>query len=554
MASTNILMTDDNVLAEYVPLEPFKGILEQRLGIGPDNLALLIRDGEIVDAAHGAHISIGGIWRNIKDTLGGQHALRLLIADLKPFQLTTEVKAVSKDSVPITGELVIDFQINPEKPANVLGLMKERSVVVKSDALKRLMPHLGERVLEAAVRRLGALELRGNVALQDRIQADAMQEAARLADDLGLLVRSATVSWAFNDDEIAAIEQRAKAREQEMLEQDFRILQREVEREGQSTILKLTTNLDIEKVKSASEAELRRMVLEQELDFIDGRETGVRLQEMKTLKHELDLNNEQRRDGLMAEIEATNHQIALTRQRGAQQGVDLANDEALRRYNITAARLQSELRDVQRSTEELDTRHRLALNKLEEVQKLELARQTNVVQTGNLRDLNKVNQEQAEATVRLEELRRQAEADRALAATRLAQDAELAKINALKNSSPELVLALNAGLSPAVANVLIAQAQAKIADGGDKMQLMREMIAQANDARLTSDAQARTFFANAMQGATGVAQGVGAAAAVARGDAAPAVGAGGTTECLACHRVIPVTQRFCQYCGHQMRT
>ena len=274
MASTNILMTDDNVLAEYVPLEPFKGLLEQRLGIGPDNLALLIRDGEVVEAAHGAHISIGGIWRNIKDTLGGQHALRLLIADLKPFQLLTEVKAVSKDNVPVTGELAIDIQINPEKPANILGLMKERSVVVKSDTLKRLLPHLGERVFEAAVRRLGALELRGNVVLQDKIQADAMQEATRLAGDLGLLVRSATISWAFNEDEIAAIEQRAKDRAQEALEQDFRILQREIGREGESTILKLTTNLDIEKVKSASEAELRRMVLDQELDFADGRETG----------------------------------------------------------------------------------------------------------------------------------------------------------------------------------------------------------------------------------------------------------------------------------------
>lgn len=267
-------MTDDNVLAEYVPLEPFKGLLEQRLGIGPDNLALLIRDGEVVEAAHGAHISIGGIWRNIKDTLGGQHALRLLIADLKPFQLLTEVKAVSKDNVPVTGELAIDMQINPEKPANVLGLLKERAVVLKSDTLKRLLPHLGERVFEAAVRRLGALELRGNIALQDKIQADAMQEATRLAGDLGLLVRSATITWAFNEDEIAAIEQRAKDRAQEGLEQDFRILQREIGREGESTILKLTTNLDIEKVKSASEAELRRMVLDQELDFADGRETG----------------------------------------------------------------------------------------------------------------------------------------------------------------------------------------------------------------------------------------------------------------------------------------
>ena len=46
--STNITLSDDNLLAEYVPLEKFKGVLEQRLAVGPDLVALLMRDGQIV--------------------------------------------------------------------------------------------------------------------------------------------------------------------------------------------------------------------------------------------------------------------------------------------------------------------------------------------------------------------------------------------------------------------------------------------------------------------------------------------------------------------------
>ena len=86
---TNITLSDDNLLAEYISLDKFKGILEQRISVGPDMLAMLIKDGQIAQASAGAHFAIGGVWRSLKDAIAGQHAIRLLIADLKPFQLTT---------------------------------------------------------------------------------------------------------------------------------------------------------------------------------------------------------------------------------------------------------------------------------------------------------------------------------------------------------------------------------------------------------------------------------------------------------------------------------
>ena len=88
-------LSDDSLLAEYVALDKFKGVLEQRLAVGPDTLAMLIRDGQIAEASAGAHFAIGGVWRTIKDAIAGRHALRLLIADLKPFQLTTSATALT---------------------------------------------------------------------------------------------------------------------------------------------------------------------------------------------------------------------------------------------------------------------------------------------------------------------------------------------------------------------------------------------------------------------------------------------------------------------------
>ena len=226
MATTHIKLSDDNLLAEYVELERFKGLVEQRIAIGPDTMAMLIRDGQIVQASAGAHISVGGWWRSIKDAVAGQHALRLMIADLKPFQLTTTATALTRDNVPITCEFVIELQVNPEKPANVLGLMKEHGLTTKSSILARLMPHLGERVLNAGIRQVDALELRGNNALQDKVQADSMKEVERIAADMGLIARVVSVNWAFNEEEKAMILKRQQEREQEILEREFKILNR----------------------------------------------------------------------------------------------------------------------------------------------------------------------------------------------------------------------------------------------------------------------------------------------------------------------------------------
>jgi hypothetical protein len=113
-------------------------------------------------------------------------------------------------------------------------------------------------------------------------------------------------------------------------------------------------------------------------------------------------------------------------------------------------------------------------------------------------------------------------------------------------------MAIHAGFSPQVANVMIEQAHAKAAEGADRIALMREMIQQAQDARVSSEAQARHLFDSGMQGAVGVAQGVGNAAA-GRDQADTPQAPRNTAECPGCHRVIPTSDRHCRFCGRQMR-
>ena len=47
-------------------------------------------------------------------------------------------------------------------------------------------------------------DIRGNTALQDKVQADVFLEVQRLFHDLGVLVRAVSLTWALNDVERAA--------------------------------------------------------------------------------------------------------------------------------------------------------------------------------------------------------------------------------------------------------------------------------------------------------------------------------------------------------------
>jgi hypothetical protein len=606
MAPTHIALSDDNLLAEYVELDRFKRVLEQRIAVGPDMMAMLIKDGAIAEASAGGHFAIGGVWRTIKDAIGGQHAIRLLIADLKPFQLSTSATSLSRDNVPIACEFTVELQVNPEKPANVLGLVKTHGKLTKDSVLERLKPNIGERVLNAAVRRVDAMELRGNNGMQDKVQADTMTEVERVASDLGLIARSVSVAWGFNEEEKAAIQKREQEREQERLEREFKILTRTVERETETTVMKLEADLAIEKTKVNTEDDLRRLILSNELNFIDARETGVRIEQMKKLEAELHLNRTQRLDGLRAQLEAEQHAIEMVRTGGLKKEVerdiqlkdrrhevdldkvggerkdvareietkdkrhdvditkiggekrdvefDIAKRERIHTLEVT--RINAEIRVVTRSLEDADTRQRLALKKLEELQNLEIAREAQGDRIATMKALQDTELEGE--TRRLDNTIRGGDAEhrRRQEAAQLAAQTELEKIRLLRDGTPEQILAINAGFSPQVANVLIEQAKAKATEGTDRMALMREMIKQAQDARVASEAQARHLFDSGMQGAQGVAQGVGnAVAGMKPNPPAPAAAAdaNATTECPGCQRKIPVTDRHCRYCGRQMR-
>ena len=553
MASMPLVLTDPNLLAEFVREAEFKTFFEKRFAAPPDLAALLFKNGQLMDSFQGAHFSVGGLANAIKGVVGGSTHIAILLADLKPFQVSMSFEGVSRDNVEIAGLCTFDLQLNPDRPSNILGLMRGvarnerdaeeegdlpgRKALSTLDVLERIAPHVSDRVLEAVISRTDAADIRGNTGMQDKIQADMMKEAERVLGDLGVLVRAVSVEWALNKVEIEAFKRAQIARDQDALDYQLGLLKREMSREADATQFKLETSADLAKVQNATDDELAMMVLESEVRFLDAREAVTRRHEMEVLAHEVEILRTERAAKMENEIADAGHLIDLTRE-------------------------ASRLRKTEIEIEELDARHvqnlkkmgvmtDLELNERRQRMELEIARLAQEQAAKNLEIMMKLEATGDDRTADRSMRVSRSETENKVALMKAEADARTAQLMAGSKMSPEQILAINAGLSPHVAEVLKEQARAQSTTSQESMDIMRELIKGASDERAVSRQHELDILKAGMTGATGVAHGAGgkegAAADTSSTDAA-------NVDCPKCGRSMPAKANFCTGCGHKMRT
>jgi hypothetical protein len=525
MPSTNWTLTDDQTLAEYVKLEDLKNISQERIGISPDHIALLMRDGQIVDAYTGGHFAFGGFWQRMKEFIGGKHTFRLLVATLKPFMIEGSIEGLSKDNVSIAAKVATEFQLNPEKAANILGLMKERDSLTKPDIYERLAPHLKERVFGTIIKKVDAAEIRGNAPLQDKIQADVMVEVDRLFKDLGIMVRAVSLNWSTNDEERAAIERSKSEREQKMLDFQAERTKRELTRERQIKEFTLQSNLETEKLNASSEDELRRLLLNQELSFIDAQKEGVRYQELKTLEYELGILNIQRADSYRKTLE------------------DAQNE-------TERAAIRKKLKQIELEASAMEEEQRIRLGKLKSDTEMDVADRARAAQVKTMRDLGDIESESAKREWEIGREKTVLEQEMILKGKELERLTEIERLRTQKEMTPDQILALAAGQSPDVARVFSDRAKAQGTDFEKREALLREMAQLSKEGQQSAADQAKYFIDKAVQ----TVQGVAAAKSSARQEEPAGTISDNATECSNCHRRVPITDRFCRFCGHTMRT
>jgi hypothetical protein len=612
MKTEQLTVSDPRLLAEFIAPDAMKSFFEKRFEVPPDHLGLLMRNGQFVQAYKGAHFSVGGMFHQLKGLIGGSTSVSLMIADLKTFQHLYEVTARTKDKVDITGTVVLDLQINPEKPQNIIGIMEQRRSLSKADAALRIKSHAWERVFEAAVSRVNANEVRGNKGLQDMMQADLMTECERIAGDLGLMVRAASVNWAINEVEKQEATRAAAERETGRLEFQFETLRRDLEREHLTTVMRIENKQALDTLGLNNEDDLRRLVLSNEIEFCDARETGARIAEMKVLEQEINLLKTERLAKFEGELQQATHDgVDLNLIQGRRREIERSIEQLDREHALVLRALERDYdaetralaRDERRDDREFDREGRVLQRKedrgnrledredlkvtreedrdfgfgtrakeldiaakereqrfkgrkdevdvvdKEEYARLARERETDKIALDKLKGLAglEADQERERLTRRIKEA--DAAHNRDMDQRKLEAQREADRLVLGAKMTPEQILAVNAGLSPAVAKILEEQAKAQGVDKNAQMDLMRQMVEQANRQAVRSEEQARAMFQAGMTGAVGVAAGAGgkggAAGAAAPGDA--------TIECPKCTRVNPAKAKFCVGCGEQLR-
>jgi hypothetical protein len=568
MASQPLVLTDPNLLAEFVRESEFSTFFEKRFAAPPDLAALLFRDGQLIDAYKGAHFSVGGITEAIKGLVVGSHHIAIMLADLKPFQVSMPLKAMSKDNVEIAGLVTLDLQLNPEKPGNILGLMggvarqekdakpgeepTGRKALSRFDVLERIRPHFTDRVIEATIGRVYAEEIRGNVGLQDKLQADMMTLAERICGDIGIMVRSTSIEWAMNAVEREQFARAEVERQQAALDYQLELMKREVERQGESTKVKIEANVDLTRLQQASQDELAHMVLESEVRFIDARVGNERRQEMEALQHEIQVLRVERAGRFENELSEAGQVIDLTKEQArlrlVERDIELLDTRHLGEMKKIGAFSDMEIKGAQE-------RLTIALNKEGLNSELDVTERAQAIARANLAGVNQIETVKADSDAERRIKEGDAETRQQIDMRETDTRARVEQLKAGATMTPEQILAINAGIEPHVAEVLKEQARAQATAQHSSMEIMRQLIDEARADREAERAQTLDVLKAGMAGASGVAHGAGGKDyGHIEGEPGAETLSPTRVECPKCGKVLMAKANFCTGCGHQMRT
>ncbi|WP_375398597.1 hypothetical protein [uncultured Sphingomonas sp.] len=555
MESNPLVLTDPDLLAEFVRESEFKTFFEKRFASPPDLAALLFRDGALIDSFKGTQFSVGGLWEKMKGLIGGSHHYAVMLADLKPFQVQFAVKGMSKDNVEIAGTATLELQLDPDKPSNILGLMggvsrsnedlqtgaqstTGRKALSRFDVLGRIEPQFKDRVFESVIGRHNADEIRGNRGLQDEIQADMMTEAQRICGDIGVMVKNGSITWAMNEVEREQFERAQIARQQGALDYQLELMKREVARQSESTQVKIEAKVATTKLEQASEDELANMVLNSEVQFIDAREGAARRQEVEALTHEIDILRKERTGRFENELAESGQLIDLTKEK-------------------------ARLRDVEREIDKLDRLQAAEMRKLDAFTDVDIDDAQVKSKQGQTRGWNEIAMENLAKTGNIQEDLADRQADRSIKTNRAGNEDRIAvmdaearnrvdQLGAAAGMTPEQISAITASYSEGAAAARIEEVKARAA-GGEKMaEVVTQLNQQMNDERASSREHELRILETGMKGATGVAYGAGGKSG-GPGDTANA-DADAKVECPSCGKTLSAKAKFCGGCGHQMRT
>ena len=283
--------------------------------VGPNEAAVIIRDGEIERTLTGTRSNTSGLWDNFKKLWGRSSDLQVIYVDTAPIDLTfyvgkssrqesgTEIgklsesredayktiedrtrarvdktdltiSALTKDGQHISAEISLTLHVLTNDAQLLTTLLRGGTAIADWDIAALVKDELLAKAFIPVIGQHAGSEIRGNQVLLTQISQSAESLLADKFELFGLELISMRVLWGLTDEDELVIEQGRKEREEKGIEFDHTRKIREQERELELDRLRASNLIDLRKLDTEGDAEEAELILVAELNrenLVDGK-------------------------------------------------------------------------------------------------------------------------------------------------------------------------------------------------------------------------------------------------------------------------------------------
>ena len=278
--ATNWRVYGKDTVACKLDRSDLPGFFRKKVVVGPNEAAIVVKDGKVHEAITEAKFKTGGILDGIARFFGGGADVEVFFVDLSPIDFTvylgqttreqisaagattasssraaqsiepdlisaskrigwveqteshaeTEattstsldvsqvcILAVSLDQEVVRAECRIRVTVDPDQVKQFIGLVKGKTALATWDIAALVREELLARVLIPEIASHRADELRGNRPLLEKLEQQTNQQLARSFATCGLVLESFTINWGLTDQEFAEIDRKRQEREENAL-------------------------------------------------------------------------------------------------------------------------------------------------------------------------------------------------------------------------------------------------------------------------------------------------------------------------------------------------
>ena len=305
----------------------------QNLIVGPNETAVIIRDGQIEESITGTRKSISGLWDNFKKLWGRSSNLEVIFVDTSPIDFafyvgsssrredgtltgefsdtqedayrtmenrsrrqidTTDltIKALTKDGQNVSAEVNVTLQLKAENAPLLTSLLRGRRAVADWDIAALVRDELLAKSVVPLIGQHTGSDIRGNRALMTEIAESSERTLIRKFNLYGLQLINMFVNWGLTDEDELMIAEGRKDREERAIEFDHTRRVREQERELEVERQRISNLQELKTLETSGDLELQEIILTNELNrdnLVDGKRVSQAAVTAQVREIELDI-------------------------------------------------------------------------------------------------------------------------------------------------------------------------------------------------------------------------------------------------------------------------